>query len=156
MDPINYKYAQAVIEVPIAVANSIIEVGEDALTFVQNLCNKIKATFVRNRTFGTKEIYRSAESVYYVVSDTGQDCYTGLAPYLINGDIDILAVWGTNQETWQWQLEDVIVTDVSITKLKECGVIVDVLDENENKTGERVTLSTPDMRYNVFEIPTEV
>lgn len=155
----NYKYAQAVIAVDKAKADTTVEINGEQIGFVDFVCSEIKKTFDKNRTFGAKEIARDESRVYYTVSDTGYDCYIGLMPYMLSGDIEILAVWGTVQvdpadkSTWMWQIEDVIPTAESIATLKQIGVIADILDESENVIGERVTLSTCDFRYSKFEVP---
>lgn len=134
----NYKYAQTIF--------SILEADTSLL---KDVIEEVANSFAEPRTFGIREIGQLNGRVYYIASDTGNDCYMVLQPYITDGTIELHAIWSVNIETKVWEIDN-IVTNEDVQMLKDIGVI----SVDEETQEERLTLSTCDVNYSKFEIPT--
>lgn len=82
----------------------------------------------------------------YVVSDTGNEYIPVISKH---PEITVLACWGSNQGVFMIDSR----LPYEYEQLKEIGILADVLDDNEQPTGEeRCVLSVPSFKIKGYEI----
>lgn len=135
---LNKDNAVAVISMPTAAAFAIVDqdVEGNDVTKVEQIRDEIKA--IAKRTTEIRKIAVNGDRTIFFCYDTGDDWLAYLT-----GNIELAACWKADIENNQMKLDERF--SVTLQALKDNGVVIDVLDDGDQPTGEvRCVLSVSD------------